>query len=209
MLKAFFIKRYKHDFVLSASIIRKTVRIETASLPAQGFTLIELLVVIAIIGLLASIVLASLTSARAKARDARRLSDMHAVKTALEVYADEHGGKYPITSPWQWSTQCAGWSGPGGDDLKPALSPQYLSVMPTDPGMKASVNQDCYLYISNGTDYKFMDYKFTSDVQVNEHPTFIDPKRNSVYWNSHGGAPCTSPGTATSWAIYTEGGKCW
>lgn len=52
----------------------------------RGFTLIELLVVIAIIGLLSSVVLASLNDARAKARDSKRISDMQQLQTALELY---------------------------------------------------------------------------------------------------------------------------
>lgn len=62
----------------------------------KGFTLIELLVVIAIIGILASIVLASLNSARMKSRDARRVADIKQVQLALELYYDAHAG-YPAT----------------------------------------------------------------------------------------------------------------
>ena len=57
----------------------------------KGFTLIELLVVIAIIGLLASIVMVSLNSARGKTRDAKRLGDLKAVMLALSMYYDTYG----------------------------------------------------------------------------------------------------------------------
>ncbi len=62
----------------------------------RGFTLIELLVVIAIIGILSSVVLASLNTARLKARDARRISDIKNLQLALELYADDNDGNYPL-----------------------------------------------------------------------------------------------------------------
>lgn len=54
----------------------------------KGFTLIELLVVIAIIGILSSVVLASLSTARQKSRDAKRISDIGQVQLALELFFD-------------------------------------------------------------------------------------------------------------------------
>jgi type IV pilus assembly protein PilA len=52
----------------------------------KGFTLIELLVVIAIIGILASIILASLATARSKGVDATTKSDLGSVGAQMEIY---------------------------------------------------------------------------------------------------------------------------
>lgn len=57
----------------------------------KGFTLIELLVVIAIIGLLATLAVLALNSARTKARDAKRVADMQALQTAMEMVNSDNG----------------------------------------------------------------------------------------------------------------------
>lgn len=120
-----------------------------------GFTLIELLVVISIIGLLSSVILASLNSARAKSRDARRLADLSQVQTALELYYDGNG-TYPVTNAW-WGN-CSGWGShptSGANGWVPNLAPNYIPVLPTDPKPSASA---CYLYNSNGTEYMLLAY---------------------------------------------------
>ena len=62
----------------------------------KGFTLIELLVVIAIIGLLSTLSILALNSARARARDAKRVADVKQIQTALELYYND-AGDYPTT----------------------------------------------------------------------------------------------------------------
>lgn len=63
----------------------------------KGFTLIELLVVIAIIGLLSTLAVVALGSARQKANDAKRLSDIKQIQTALELYYTDNNS-YPIAA---------------------------------------------------------------------------------------------------------------
>ncbi len=60
----------------------------------RGFTLIELLVVIAIIGILASVVLASLNSARDKGEDAAIRSNLNNARAQAEMSYDDSGRSY-------------------------------------------------------------------------------------------------------------------
>lgn len=87
----------------------------------RGFTLIELLVVIAIIGILSSVVLASLNSARTKARDARRSADIREVQKALEFYYDANGN-YPSSADVVLDGALTG-----------PLTPKYISKIPVSP----------------------------------------------------------------------------
>lgn len=61
---------------------------------ARGFTLIELLVVIAIIGILSSVVLVSLNSARQKGSDAAIKSNLATIRTQSNLYYDNNTSSY-------------------------------------------------------------------------------------------------------------------
>lgn len=94
----------------------------------RGFTLIELLVVIAIIGILSSVVLASLNDARQKSRDAKRVADVKQLQLALELYFDA-SSTYPTALSH--------------------LAPDYIAVVPSDP----LSGSHFYNQLTSGTDY--------------------------------------------------------
>lgn len=98
---------------------------------SKGFTLIELLVVVAIIGVLATVVLSSLNSARVKARDARRDADIKNIQTALELYHLDNG-QYPHQAQWLGVAPNGAWANSGNTSWE-TLENTMGTTLPRDP----------------------------------------------------------------------------
>jgi prepilin-type N-terminal cleavage/methylation domain-containing protein len=106
----------------------------------KGFTLIELLVVIAIIGLLSTLAVVALNSARQKSRDAKRVADVKQVQTALELYFNDQDA-YPAgttlalgagTGINDCTTECDTISATNGIAAA-AAGTTYMALIPADP----------------------------------------------------------------------------
>jgi len=96
---------------------------------SRGFTLIEVMIVIVIIGILTAVVLASLSTARAKSRDTKRISDISQLQLAIALYLNKYG-KFPVAA-----SNNNGANAALGGPLETALvgTDKFIAQMPTDP----------------------------------------------------------------------------
>jgi len=109
----------------------------------QGFTLIELLVIIAIVGVLSSIVLASLRDAQQSARNAVRVESTNQIAIAIELYKLDNDDVPPGDDGVEYIN--------GSHDWIPGLVPRYMPVVPSDP---IDIGEFRYHYMRQGVNHE-------------------------------------------------------
>jgi prepilin-type N-terminal cleavage/methylation domain-containing protein len=152
-----------------------------------GFTLIELLVVIAIVSLLSTVVMSSISSARMKSRDTQRVENLRQIRTALELYLDDHG-YYPQSgcgwdcNGYRYSNNAASWNA-----LATELAP-YLAPLPKDPINSACApwGANCYSYTYGnvGRTTQRSQYDLTAQLEDTGNPARCAVKRYRFFWNN-------------------------
>ena len=158
----------------------------------RGFTLVELLVVITILGILASIGLATFTSAQARGRDAQRKSDLKQIANSLELYYQDYG-KYPgslngqlLGCPSTTSKACVWGTGEFWDNKS-----IYFRVLPKDPTAKTSYN---YQIVNGSMNQKFQIFAHLENSQDSEIISTTYSCGNNIVCNF----AITSPNTSAS-----------
>lgn len=147
-----------------------------------GFTLIELLVVIAIIALLATFAVVSLNSARSRARDSKRLSDIKQMHTALELYFNVYN-RYPIATTA--ATAYSVLSGNGSSGLGDFLSPIPQNPTPLN-------NDECNQFFIESMGGIPPEYIYGSQPDGSEYFFFYCLENERDDFNTIGGMPAGS-----------------
>lgn len=116
----------------------------------HAFTLVELLVVISIIGLLSTVAVVGMNSARVASRDVKRKADLRQISQAIEMFANANG--YLPRNGAGWCTYISNAANNWGADFQADISP-YLAKTPLDPTVHNQIGDYFYQNADNRTRY--------------------------------------------------------
>ena len=147
-----------------------------------AFTLLELLVVVAVIGLLISILLPALSSARTQARAAKCLANLHVLGQGLVLYVDENRdvlppGRLPKIDDYNAHAMLY-----GRIKYRPtfvAMMSQSVGVPPFDDPMPCKTDWDQFGERGDRQNYSYEAYVCPSV------PEWTDERNGSYGWNYH------------------------
>jgi prepilin-type N-terminal cleavage/methylation domain-containing protein len=189
----------------------------------RGFSFVEVMIVITIIGVLSVVALTGVNGYKQKARNNMRIRNLDQLKSALALYYDLNNKSYPKTCNNVASNGTCGeilkgnggWIGicptfnyigvgnmvgsgqvtdTGVNGWIHDLAPDYILKLPRETSF-SSYNDRCYIYKSDGKDYKVLAYQTVEGSTVPTTHFFYDP-------NGGWGRP-------SSYAIYTPGARVW
>ena len=150
----------------------------------NGFTLIELLVVIAIIGILSSVVLASLNSARTKAKD---VAIKQAVKSLATTYALGHNETGVFNHRYIWVGNTGGNPPCSGKSFSGPYAQKILELCESIERNQSYVGNNAILFGPNTN----ASNQFTILVRLNDGNTYCVSSEGTVY---EGPYNSTAPG---------------
>ncbi|MEQ1891220.1 MAG: type II secretion system protein [Planctomycetota bacterium] len=162
---------------------------------SRGFTLVELVVVISILAILSGVLVPRVSSHLKAARDARRLTDIKAVREAIEQYYVDKGS-YPAPNA---NSSYGGWDVSNDGDFIRVLRDQgYLDADAVDPINDATFQYRYYVYArasygcTGSSDY------FVLGIRSFESPDFA--AKNRGYFE------CSGRNWTNEFAYVTGGG---
>ncbi len=174
----------KARFIFSQISIYFKSSINNLVKECKGFSMIEMITVMAIMGIILTLVTVNVNKIRIDSRNAKRISDMQELKTALERYYSD-SASYPTSSAgfgWDGVTSCWGYATP---DWIKGIAPNYIAKLPSDPKKNTNnCSEPLYIYRSNGTDYKIIAHRPDNCVDIgSKYPHLIDPNRGTAVAN--------------------------
>ncbi len=162
---------------------------------ARGFTLVELLIVVIILAILAAIVVPQFNNSSQDAKEAALDSNLNAVRTAIELYRAQHGGKYPGDATAVPGGTCtATTKGTGTAGTAQSLIDQLKMATDANGGACSVADATNYKYgpyLRNGVPNEPINNKGSAAADITVTTT---------------GAPITA-GTGGGWAYDTKSGQ--